>query len=209
MCKTEHLLYATSHLYFLFCEQSVRIICPFFLLGCILLLIFRNFLYVKENSPVIWVAKLFPPVCHMSLTLLKIFCWCFLKFLISIPTGQEHSLSHLSQPPNSPVLQLTCFTVFNCQPGVLTVWCLELLPPLCDSEESWSENSWYTEGDRERTWGLADVLGSLSLPNPRAVLALNFIICKKMNPLLFKPLWVGFAATSSQRHSNQYTPWMF
>ena len=49
----EYLLYAKSHLYFLFCEQSVRIICPFFLLGCILLLIFRNSLYMRENSPVI------------------------------------------------------------------------------------------------------------------------------------------------------------
>lgn len=51
-----------------------------------------------------------------------------------------------------------------------------------------------------------DVTGPRNLSDPGAILVLNFIIKKKMNFVLFKILWVEFAATFSQRHANWYTP---
>lgn len=70
MCKIEHLIHVKSHLYFLFRHQSVRIICPVLLMGSILLLIFRNSLYKRENSPVIQVTKLFSQLAICLLALL-------------------------------------------------------------------------------------------------------------------------------------------
>lgn len=70
------------------------------------------------------------------------------------------------------------------------------------------KHSWYPEDGRERTWVLVDITEPLNFSNPRALLLLGFIICKKKNFLLFKPLWVGFAATGSQRLSNWNTSWM-
>lgn len=176
MCKIEHLSYGKSHLYFLFCEYSVQILCPFFSIGLnLLLLIFRNSLYIMENSLVMRVAIVFLGFSFVSWLCLKYFACALKIFLMWIPTGLEHSQSHLPRPPSPLSFQMTCFTVFHrLDIGVMhgtatiTVWPRGKLV--------WKQ-SWYPEDDRERIWGLADVIEPPNFSSPQALLVLGFIIC--------------------------------